>query len=101
MAEFAKDPTKVLAVESVYKILWSYHSNKTSSAVDRTLIPIFLKNEIGIFFLFLDNSNDDQQYELYQMLPVRFSEELISNNSCFVFMMSHMINSVLLLWLTG
>lgn len=43
MAEFAKDPTKVLAVESVDKILWSYHSNKTSLAVDRTLIPIFLK----------------------------------------------------------
>ena len=43
MAEFAKDPTKVLAVESVHKILWSYHSNKTPSAVDRTLIPIFLK----------------------------------------------------------
>lgn len=65
MAEFAKDPTKVLAVESVDKILWSYYSNKTSLAVDRTLITIFFKNEIGIFFLFLDNNNDDQQYELY------------------------------------
>ena len=65
IAEFAKDPTKVLAVESVDKILWSYYSNKTSLAVDRTLITIFLKNEIGIFFLFLDNNNDDQQYELY------------------------------------
>ena len=40
-AEFAKDPTKVLAVESVDKILWSYRSNKNSSAVDRTLITIF------------------------------------------------------------
>lgn len=65
MAEFAKDPTKALAVESVDKILWSYHSNKTSLAVDRTLITIFLKNEIGIFFLFFENNNDDQQYELY------------------------------------
>ena len=50
MAEFAKDPTKVLAVESVDKILWSYYSNKTSLAVDRTLITIFFKNKIGIFF---------------------------------------------------
>lgn len=65
MTEFAKDPTKVLAVESVDKILWSYHSNKTSLAVDRTFNSHFFKNEIGIFFLFLDNNNDDQQYELY------------------------------------
>lgn len=51
MTEFAKDPTKVLAVESVDKILWSYHSNKTSLAVDRTFNSHFFKNEIGIFFL--------------------------------------------------